>query len=150
MTTISLLQSLLLESVQSGDSSLRRVLQSSTGDNNSNNGASGAPASNPGNAYQFVALLMWYISLVLCCIIPTCCAYRRRRLVEQQAAQQRANLGQIDLFNLEQSSQIRRHNPERLQQERLRILTDELKGTTMVRYTYSEQLFLSLERRGSC
>jgi hypothetical protein len=141
MTAISVLQSLLLESVPSGGSSFRRGLQNTNG--TSSNGANGAPDSSPDDAYEFIAFLLWYIFLVLCCIVPTCCAYRRRRLVELQLAQQHANLHRMqrnDLFilsNLEHNSQIRRQNPERVQQERLRILTDELEGTTMVRYTYS-------------
>lgn len=91
------------------------------------------------DSLELVAILVWYIFLVICCVVPTFCAYRRRRLLEQQFALERANLHRLQqssnllmLSNLQQSSEISRRNSERVQQERHRALTDELKGTTMV------------------
>lgn len=129
----------MLESVRGtlqGTNTLHRILQQPDNNNGSNN-----PNAGGSNVYEFVAFLLWYIFLVLCCVIPTCCAYRRRRQMEQRFVLQQASMHRIQqngnlfiLSNLQQRhTQVRRLNSERVQQERLRILTDELKGTTMVR-----------------
>lgn len=89
---------------------------------------------NDGQAYEFVAFLLWYIFLVLCCIVPTCCAYRRRRLMEQRLAMQQTNMSRLQASNLFILSNLSypRRNTERVIEERKRILTEEIKGTTMV------------------
>jgi len=93
--------------------------------------------------FQFVAFLLWYIFLVFCCVVPTCCAYHRRRRVEQRLAVQQANLNRLQHSNLFILSNLQRHsvNNERVQQERLRILTEELKETTMVRVWFAWLMF---------
>jgi hypothetical protein len=110
---------------------------------NTNVGRSNGPNSH---SFEFVAFLVWYLVLVGCCIIPTCCSYRRRRLAEQRYLLHQANLHRMQqngLFVLsnfhyrtsEDGSPyiVRRYNSERIQQERLRILTEELQNTTVVR-----------------
>lgn len=130
----------------------------STGDNfNNNNMNNNSSPSTHGNSFEFIAFLVWYLILVGCCIIPTCCAYRRRRLAEQRYLMHQANLqrmrqnGLFVLSNFQHahpdgmggSYLVRRynngnnhHNSERIQQDRLRALTDTLKGTTMVRLPF--------------
>ena len=113
----------------------------------SNDNSSGTPTPSNNDAYEFVAFLLWYIFLVLCCVIPTCCAYRRRRILEQRIELHQSTLRQSNnlfiLSNLQQSQQLRQLNSEHVQHERLAILREELKGTTMVRYDLS-RLLLSL------
>jgi hypothetical protein len=74
--------------------------------------------------------------LVLCCVFPTCCAYHRRRMMEQRLASHRDTMRQNSnsLFFLSslQPQLNRSRNSELVQQERLGILREELKGTTMV------------------
>ena len=88
--------------------------------------------------FEFIAFLLWYLFLVFCCVVPTCCAYRRRRQAELRlTAQQQANLNQrLQHSNMYILSNMQRHanNSERIQQERKRLLGEELKATTMVRY----------------
>jgi hypothetical protein len=118
-----------------------RLLQSDDGIDPSvpNNGDSEPQPStedqeNARDAYEFVAFLLWYIFLVLCCVVPTCCAYRRRRIVEQRIALQQANMSRLQQSNLFILSNMHaRRDGEQLQAERLRLLTQELKSTTMVR-----------------
>ena len=111
-----------------------RRLQS-LGSNYTNSGGS-IPEND--NRYEFVAFLLWYIFLVLCCVVPTCCAYHRRRMMEQRLALHRNTMRQNSnslffLSNLQQQSANRPRNSEQAQHERLGILREELKGTTMVR-----------------
>ena len=134
MATSSFLQPLLI-AAESVDS-FQRVLQSGTNSSN----AGDPNANHSSKAYEFVAFLLWYIFLVLCCVIPTCCAYRRRRLLENRLVLQQSNLQRLQqssnlfiLSNLQHNSHLRRSNSDYVQEERLRILTEELKGTTMVR-----------------
>lgn len=116
-----------------------RLLQSDDGIDPSvpNNGDSEPQPStedqeNARDAYEFVAFLLWYIFLVLCCVVPTCCAYRRRRIVEQRIALQQANMSRLQQSNLFILSNMHaRRDGEQLQAERLRLLTQELKSTTM-------------------
>ena len=98
--------------------------------NNANDGTN--------DGYEFVAFLLWYIFLVLCCVVPTCCAYHRRRSMEQQLSLHRNTMRQNSnslffLSTLQQQNALRPRNSELVQQERLGILREELKGTTMVR-----------------
>jgi hypothetical protein len=113
-----------------------RILQSDAADNTNHTNASNPMNSgqNDGQAYEFVAFLLWYIFLVLCCIVPTCCAYRRRRLMEQRLAMQQTNMSRLQASNLFILSNLSypRRNTERVIEERKRILTEEIKGTTMV------------------
>jgi hypothetical protein len=103
-----------------------------------NNGNASEKNESQNNAYEFVAFLLWYIFLVLCCVVPTCCAYRRRRVLEQRLLLHQSNMRQSNslfiLSNLQQSPHLRHRNSEYVQQERLTILREELKGTTMVRF----------------
>ena len=95
--------------------------------------------------FEFIAFLLWYLFLVFCCVVPTCCAYRRRRQAELRlTAQQQANLNQrLQHSNMYILSNMQRHanNSERIQQERKRLLGEELKATTMVRgmWSYNKQ-----------
>jgi hypothetical protein len=113
-----------------------RLLQEASGSNSTNSRGSDGDGSN--NGYEFVAFLLWYIFLVLCCVVPTCCAYHRRRTMEQQLTLHRNTMRENSnslffLSNLQQQNAIRPRNSELVQQERLGILREELKGTTMVR-----------------
>jgi hypothetical protein len=115
---------------------------------------SGGPSNH---SFEFVAFLVWYLVLVGCCIIPTCCSYRRRRLAEQRYLLHQANLHRMQqngLFVLsnfhyrtsEDGSPyiVRRYNSEQIQQERLRILTEELQETTVVRFGRNVHLYAAL------
>ena len=118
---------------------ISRILEDDGGGSEGDSGSSPSEPDTGGgmgnDRFQFVAFLLWYIFLVFCCVVPTCCAYHRRRRVEQRLAVQQANLNRLQHSNLFILSNLQRHsvNNERVQQERLRILTEELKETTMVR-----------------
>lgn len=103
---------------------------------NSNNNSDSDSQNMESDRFEFVAFLLWYLFLVFCCVVPTCCAYRRRRQMELRlTAQQQANLNQrLQHSNLYILSNMQRHanNSERIQQERKRILGEELNATTMV------------------
>jgi hypothetical protein len=119
------------------NSDVRQLQSPST----SSNGTSTDPGHDD-NRYEFVAFLLWYIFLVLCCVIPTCCAYHRRRVMEQRLLSHQAAIRQnarennlLFLSSLQQqggSPHMRERYTEQVQQERLTILREELKGTTMV------------------
>ena len=118
--------------VDSGASE-RHLQSNSTGTYNNGSGV-----DSGGDRYEFVAFLLWYIFLVLCCVVPTCCAYHRRRMMEQRLALHRTTMRQNSnslffLSGLQQQSANRPRNPELVQQERVGILREELKRTTMVR-----------------
>ena len=92
--------------------------------------------SSSDDAYEFVAFLLWYIFLVMCCVIPTCCAYRRRRMLEQRLMDYQNNMQRSNnlfvLSNFPPGPHMRYRTSEQLSQERLVLLREELKATTMV------------------
>ena len=117
------------------NSIVERHLQSSSDGNNTNGNNYGG---NGDDQYEFVAFILWYIFLVLCCVVPTCCAYHRRRVMEQRLAlhqnAMRQNTNGLFYFSgLQQQGANRPRNSELVQQERLGILREELKRTSMVR-----------------
>jgi hypothetical protein len=129
--------------LHSNETFLTQYSNDTTTTSNTNTGPSNNGSSN--HSFEFVAFLVWYLVLVGCCIIPTCCSYRRRRLAEQRYLLHQANLHRMQqngLFVLsnfhyrtsEDGSPyiVRRYNSERIQQERVRILTEELQDTTVV------------------
>lgn len=113
-----------------------RRLQSSSSSTYTNGTSSNSGDGSGSDRYEFVAFLLWYIFLVLCCVVPTCCAYHRRRMMEQRLALHRNTMRHNSnslffLSGLQQQSANRPRNTEHVQQERLGILREELKGTTM-------------------
>jgi hypothetical protein len=118
---------------------LGRGLQSSGYNNSTGQSDGGNSGGGSSDRYEFVAFLLWYIFLVLCCVIPTCCAYHRRRVMEQRLALHQSALRQNSnnlyfLTNLQQqNTPVRQNNSEHVQHERLALLREELKETTMVR-----------------
>lgn len=99
----------------------------------SSSSSNGGGGGHSRDAYEFVAFLLWYLFLVLCCVIPTCCAYRRRRLVEARIAQQQASVNRIERQNLFILSSLRQsqQNTERIREQRIAKITEQLKDTTM-------------------
>jgi hypothetical protein len=112
-----------------------RILQQNSTTGNYTGGPSDQQKSQD-DAYEFVAFLLWYIFLVMCCVIPTCCAYRRRRMLEQRLADYQSNMTQSNnlfvLSNFQPGPHMRHRTAEQIQQERLVLLREELKATTMV------------------
>jgi len=126
-----------------------RILADEDNSNSHRSASSTSSSSSMGNdRFEFIAFLLWYIFLVFCCVVPTCCAYRRRRRAELRLATQQANLNRLQHSNLFILSNLQRHsqNTERIQLERKRLLTEELKATTMVRVgATAREIYCSIE-----
>ena len=126
-----------------------RFLDQASNSNSTNNDDTQDMASDS-DRFEFIAFLLWYLFLVFCCVVPTCCAYRRRRQAELRlTAQQQANLNQrLQHSNMYILSNMQRHanNSERIQQERKRLLGEELKATTMVRGMWNVELLQQKQR----
>jgi hypothetical protein len=115
-----------------------RILQdqNSTNTPGNNGGSQSDQQGSSDDAYEFVAFLLWYIFLVMCCVIPTCCAYRRRRMLEQRLVDYQNNMQRSNnmfvLSNFPPGPHMRHRSSEQIQQERMVLLREELKSTTMV------------------